>query len=98
MAQFEKSPLPGGEMSRRFIEFVLMHGQQTALFLGQIPNPATGKTERNLDVARLFIDQLEMIREKTRGNLNADEERLLATTLSSLQMGFVEAGKPDATP
>ena len=60
-------------MTQRFIEFVLMHAQQASLCLGQIPHPQTGKPEVNLEIARLFIDQLVMIRAKTRGNLSEDE-------------------------
>lgn len=80
-----------GEMSQRFIEFVLMHAQHAALCLGQIPNPGTGQPEINLDLARLFIDQLEMIQEKTRGNLSSDETAVLRNTLANLQMAYVEA-------
>jgi hypothetical protein len=80
-----------GEMTQRFIEFVMMHAQNAALFLGQIPNPKTGEPEINLDLARMFIDQLEMIQEKTRGNLTNEETMVLRNTLSNLQMAFVEA-------
>ena len=80
-----------GEMTQRFIEFVMMHAQNAALFLGQIPNPKTGEPEVNLDLARMFIDQLEMIQEKTRGNLTNEETMVLRNTLSNLQMAFVEA-------
>src|SRR5436309_3100957 len=80
-----------GEMTQRFIEFVMMHAQNAALFLGQIPNPRTGEAEINLDLARMFIDQLEMIQEKTRGNLTNEETMVLRNTLSNLQMAFVEA-------
>jgi hypothetical protein len=80
-----------GEMTQRFIEFVMMHAQNAALFLGQIPNPKTGEPEINLDLARMFIDQLEMIQEKTRGNLTNEEAMVLRNTLSNLQMAFVEA-------
>ena len=80
-----------GEMTQRFIEFVMMHAQNAALFLGQIPNPKTGESEINLDLARMFIDQLEMIREKTRGNLTSEETTVLRNALSNLQMAFVEA-------
>ena len=66
-----------GEMTQRFIEFVMMHAQNAALFLGQIPNPKTGEAEINLDLARMFIDQLEMIQEKTRGNLTNEEAMVL---------------------
>ena len=80
-----------GEMTQRFIEFVMMHAQNSALFLGQIPNPRTGEPEINLDLARMFIDQLEMIQEKTRGNVTNEEAMVLRNALSNLQMAYVEA-------
>jgi Domain of unknown function (DUF1844) len=49
-----------GELAQRFIEFVMMQAQNAALFLGQIPNPQTGKGEVNLEVAKMFIDQLKL--------------------------------------
>ena len=79
-----------GELSQRFIEFVMMHAQNAALFLGQIPNPKTGEGEVNLEFAKMFIDQLAMIQEKTRGNLTTDESTVLKNTLSNLQMIYVE--------
>ena len=82
-----------GEMSQRFIEFVMMQAQNAALFLGQIPNPQTGKGEVNLELAKMFIDQLGMIQDKTRGNLTNEETAVLRNTLSNLQMAFVEVSK-----
>jgi Domain of unknown function (DUF1844) len=82
-----------GELTQRFIEFVMMQAQNAALFLGQIPNPQTGQAEVNLEVARMFIDQLAMIQEKTRGNLSTEESTVLRNALSSLQMAFVEASQ-----
>jgi hypothetical protein len=79
-----------GEMTQRFIEFVMMHAQNAALFLGQIPNPKTGEAEINLDLARMFIDQLEMIQEKTRSNLTNEETIVLRNALSNLRMAYVE--------
>ena len=80
-----------GEMTQRFIEFVMMQAQQAAMFLGRIPNPQTGKPEVNLELAKLFIDQLEMIHEKTRGNLSKEEAEILSRVLSDLQLTFVQA-------
>ena len=71
----------------------MMQAQNAALFLGQIPNPQTGQAEVNLDVARMFIDQLGMIQEKTRGNLTTEESTVLRNALASLQMAFVEASQ-----
>jgi hypothetical protein len=91
-----------GELSQRFVEFVMMHAQNAALFLGQIPNPQTGKGEVNLELAKMFIDQLGMIQEKTRGNLTNEETTVLRNALSNLQMAFVEvsqsAGETPSSP
>lgn len=89
MAEVQKTT-QSGELTQRFIEFVMMQAQNAALFLGQIPNPQTGKGEVNLELARMFIDQLAMIQEKTRGNLTNEEAAVLRNTLSNLQMAFVE--------
>ncbi len=78
-----------GEMSQRFVEFILMQAENAALMLGLRPHPATGRPEKNLEMARIFIDQLEMIREKTRGNLNAEESKVLAKMLGDLQFAYV---------
>ena len=78
-------------MTQRFIEFVMMQAQQAAMFLGRIPNPQTGKPEVNLEIARMFIDQLEMIHEKTRGNLTSEESEILTRVLSDLQLTVVQA-------
>jgi hypothetical protein len=92
MAEVQKTT-QSGEMTQRFIEFVVMHAQNAALFLGQIPNPRTGEPEVNLDLARMFIDQLAMIQEKTRGNLTSEEAKVLSNALSNLQMAYVEVAR-----
>jgi len=92
MAEVQTST-QSGELSQRFIEFVMMQAQNAALFLGQIPNPQTGKGEVNLELAKMFIDQLGMIQEKTRGNLTNEEMAVLRNTLSNLQMVFVEVSQ-----
>lgn len=97
MAEVQNSQ-QSGEMTRRFIEFVLMQAQQIALMLGQIPGPDGQPMEPNLPVARIFIDQLEMIREKTRGNLTKEEEEILSKVLADLQLAFVEAGQCSPAP
>ena len=96
MAEVQKT-VQTGEMTQRFVEFVMMQAQNAALFLGQIPNPKTGESEINLDLARMFIDQLEMIQEKTRGNLTNEETMVLRNALSNLQMAFVEVAREHPT-
>ena len=44
-----------GEMSQRFIEFILMQAENAALMLGLRPHPATGRPEKNLEMARIFF-------------------------------------------
>jgi len=92
MAEVQTST-QSGELSQRFIEFVMMHAQNAALFLGQIPNPKTGEGEVNLELAKMFIDQLAMIQEKTRGNLTNEEATVLRNALSNLQMAYVEVAR-----
>ena len=92
MAEVQTST-QSGELSQRFVEFVMMHAQNAALFLGQIPNPKTGEGEVNLEIAKMFIDQLAMIQEKTRGNLTNEEATVLRNALSNLQMAFVEVAR-----
>ena len=92
MAEVQTST-QSGELSQRFIEFVMMQAQNAALFLGQIPNPQTGQGEVNLELAKMFIDQLGMIQEKTRGNLTNEETTVLRNALSNLQMAFVEVSQ-----
>ena len=93
MAGEKMEATQSGELSQRFIEFVMMHAQNAALFLGQIPNPKTGQGEVNLELAKMFIDQLSMIQEKTRGNLTNEEATVLKNTLSNLQMIYVEVAQ-----
>ena len=62
--------------------------------LGLVPDPQTGqKGQRDVALARQTIDTIEMLEEKTRGNLTPDEARLLEDLLYDLRMRFVEASK-----
>jgi Domain of unknown function (DUF1844) len=97
MAEVQTST-QSGEMSQRFIEFVMMQAQQASLFLGRIPSPQSGKTEVMLEPAKLFIDHLEMIREKTRGNLTNEEKEILNSVLSDLEMAYVQAANAAFSP
>ena len=96
MAGEKMQTTQSGELSQRFIELVMMQAQNAALFLGQIPNPKTGEGEVNLELAQMFIDQLAMIQEKTRGNLTNEESTVLRNTLSNLQMAFVEVARMES--
>lgn len=69
----------------RFSDFVILQAQNAGFFLGQLPNPATGRTQVNLKAARTVLDSLEMLEVKTRGNLDDGEEQLLQAALTNLR-------------
>lgn len=89
MAEIQQST-NSADLTQRFIELVMMDAQQASLCLGLIAHPSTGKAEINLQAAKMFIDHLEIIQEKTRGNLSKDEEKILTSVLSELRMAFVQ--------
>jgi hypothetical protein len=74
-----------------FSTHVLSLNAAALLQLGLIEDPEGGAPERDFEGAKHIIDTLVMLSEKTRGNLSADEERLLSTVVYELQMRFVEA-------
>jgi hypothetical protein len=61
-----------------------------AMALGLAPDPATGKTSKDKDMAKFNIDLLVMLKDKTKGNLKEDEQKFLETVLSDLQLKFVQ--------
>lgn len=89
MPQVQKTD-QSGEMTQLFIQFVMMQHQQTLFALGRHPNPPPNAPPANPSLAKAFIDQLGMIRAKTRGNLTPDEERVLDTTLGELRHKYLE--------
>ena len=83
------------KFSELFLGLVVSFQVGALQHLGKLVNPHTGKSERNLEAAAASIDMLDMLAEKTRGNLTADESRLLGETLSLLKLNYVEeANKP----
>lgn len=79
------------EQTFDFRAYITSLAMQALIFMGVIPNPLTDeKMEKNLDQARLLIDTLAILKDKTKGNLTKDEDDLLNTILYELQMKFVE--------
>ena len=79
-----------------FSTFVLSLGTSALYQLGQVGGPESGgaePAEPNLPIARQTIDTLEMLTEKTRGNLTDTESKLLESIVYELHMKFVEASK-----
>jgi hypothetical protein len=72
-----------------FATFVLSINSSALVQLGLIEDPASGQKTKNLPMAKQTIDLLAMLEEKTRGNLNADEENVLKSILYELRMIYV---------
>ena len=82
-------PLP----SVTFSAFVLSIASSALVHLGEVPDPESGQTMRNLEVAKHNIDVLSMLRDKTVGNLDADDTRLIDAVLYELRLKYVMADK-----
>lgn len=78
------------EMSALFANLIMQQSNMAMLLMGKVVNPETGKTLKDLPAAELFIDQLQMIEAKTKGNLSREEESMLQQTLMSLRLTYVE--------
>ena len=70
--------------------FVSTLGMQTLVALGEIPNPATHEKKTDVGQARYLIDLIQMLSDKTKGNLSKDEEAMIQDLLYQLRMKFVE--------
>ncbi|QJA06744.1 DUF1844 domain-containing protein [Thermosulfurimonas marina] len=73
-----------------FSTFILSLNATALIHLGEIPHPETNRKEVNLTLAKHTIDTLDMLKEKTRGNLSPDEERLLESILYELRLRFIK--------
>ena len=76
-----------------FSTFVIGLSTQALMHLGEISNPMSGQVEIDVPTAKQMIDILGLLKEKTRGNLNASEDRLMEDILFDLRMKYVEAVK-----
>lgn len=73
-----------------FSTFVLSLSHSALVHLGDAEDPSTGLRGRDLPMARQTIDLLSLLQEKTRGNLDGGEERVLEQVLTDLRLRFVE--------
>jgi uncharacterized protein DUF1844 len=79
-----------------FMGLVYSLTQSAFISLGKLPDPMTGKIERNLPQASQTIDLLAALQEKTKGNLEEDEDKFLSRTISDLRLNYVdEVNKPE---
>ena len=80
----------GQEPEVNFSNYITSMVFQTMVFLGEIPNPLTNELDKNIQQAKLLIDTISMIKEKTAGNLSQQESDFINTIVYELQMKFVQ--------
>jgi hypothetical protein len=86
----EPKPSRGFQMLINFI------AQNAAMLLGAYADPRTGQAMLDLEGAREMIDMLDALRDTTRGNLAAEDDKLLLEVLGSLKLSFMEISKAAA--
>jgi len=79
-----------GSVESSFSNLVLMLATGALQSLGIVENPISKKKEVNIELAKHTIDTLEMLREKTKGNLNDSEKELLEGFLHDLRLKYLE--------
>jgi len=78
-----------------FMGLVYSLTQSAFISLGKLPDPMTGNIDRNLPQASQTIDLLAALQEKTKGNLEEEEDKFLSRTISDLRLNYVdEVNKP----
>ena len=85
----EEMPLP----EINFSTFIFSLNTSALLHLGEVADPATGKEQEDLPMAKQTIDLIAMLEEKTRGNLTPDEENLVKHILYDLRLRYVQKAK-----
>ncbi len=85
----ESAPLP----EINFSTFILSLSTSTLMHLGELPNPETNQIETNLPLAKQTIDLIDMLKDKTKGNLDKDEDQLITNLLYDLKLKYVAAIK-----
>jgi hypothetical protein len=76
-----------------FSLFISGLATQVLISLGELTNPLTGKKEKSLPEAKYTIDTLAILKEKTRGNLTAEESALLEGYLTDLRLRYVKSAE-----
>ena len=78
-----------------FMQLILQNQQIAMMSMGKIKNPVTDRIERNLEHAKIYIDTLDMLLAKTKGNLSDYEEKFLTETIKELKLNYVDEADKD---
>jgi len=84
--------------SQLFMQIVIQNQQMAMISLGKVKNPVSDSLKKNLEYAKLSIDTLDMLIQKTKGNLSEYEEKLLAETVNQLKIIYVEESTKEEKP
>ena len=79
-----------GNYDHLFLQLLYLMHHTAMQELGKIANPVTGELERNLDKAKQAIDMLEMLKEKTKGNLSKELDKTQEMMLSELHLNYID--------
>ncbi len=84
---------PGADDPASFVNFLTTLASQAAAALGAMPHPATGQRTVDLETGKYWIEVLAMLKEKTKNNLHATEQKLFDGILGDLQMQYVQISR-----
>jgi hypothetical protein len=76
--------------SQLFLQMIFMYHAACMEHLGKVKSTITGNIERNLAAAQQTIDLLDMLKEKTKGNLSTEEERFLGQLIRELKLNYID--------
>jgi len=85
----EQIPL-SAEADYRFLSLVMSLATAAWSQLGKVPHPVSQKIEKDVEQARISIEFLRMLQEKTEGNLSVKEQELIDTTVADLELNFAD--------
>jgi len=89
-AKSEPPPSVGPPPTPSFAFLVSGLVSQALIGLGEVPNPITSKQQTNLDDAKFAIDTLQVLHDKTKGNLTQEEKKYLDSALYDLRLRFLD--------
>ena len=78
-----------------FMQLVMQNQQIAIMSMGKLKHPVTDKVERNLELAKISIDTLDMLKVKTKGNLSEYEGKFLDEVIRELKLNYVEEVNKD---
>lgn len=78
-----------------FMQLIMQNQQIAMMSMGKLKHPVTDKIERNMEMAKISIDTLDMLKLKTKGNLSSYEEKFLDEVLRELKLNYVDEVNKD---